>query len=191
MNYTENYQLPQWEENDRVLMADFNAMTQKIDGAIAFANRVETLAEIQVASAVTQIDLETAGKDLTKYQEILLHISVPTSTIALKILTNNIVDNIYHVSEGFVNRDLENCASNCLMWVPVNNQLRLAFYPPKQGELIALVKEQIRCSSSQFIISRETGVAPVKWEELLSLNFCTESDFIPAGSCFSLKGIKR
>ena len=31
MNYTENYQLPQWEESDRVLMADFNAMTQKID----------------------------------------------------------------------------------------------------------------------------------------------------------------
>ena len=35
MNYTENYQLPQWEENDRILMADFNEAMSKIDGAIA------------------------------------------------------------------------------------------------------------------------------------------------------------
>ena len=35
MNYTENYQLPQWEESDRILMADFNAAMGNIDGAIA------------------------------------------------------------------------------------------------------------------------------------------------------------
>ena len=34
MNYTENYQLPQWEENDRVLMADFNAAMSSIEAAI-------------------------------------------------------------------------------------------------------------------------------------------------------------
>ena len=31
MNYTENYQLPQWEETDRVLMEDFNAAMSKVD----------------------------------------------------------------------------------------------------------------------------------------------------------------
>ena len=31
MNYTENYQLPQWVESDRVLMEDFNDMTSKLD----------------------------------------------------------------------------------------------------------------------------------------------------------------
>ena len=34
MNYTENYQLPQWVESDRVLMDDFNDMTEKIDTAL-------------------------------------------------------------------------------------------------------------------------------------------------------------
>ena len=35
MNYTENYQLPQWEETDRVLMADFNAMTAKLEAGLS------------------------------------------------------------------------------------------------------------------------------------------------------------
>ena len=34
MNYTENYQLPQWEETDRVLMEDFNDANQKVDSAL-------------------------------------------------------------------------------------------------------------------------------------------------------------
>ena len=35
MNYTENYQLPQWEETDRVLMADFNAAVAAVKEARA------------------------------------------------------------------------------------------------------------------------------------------------------------
>ena len=34
MNYTQNYQLPQWAESDRVLMDDFNDSYQKIDAAL-------------------------------------------------------------------------------------------------------------------------------------------------------------
>ena len=34
MNYTENYQLPQWEETDRVLRTDFNDSNSKIDAAL-------------------------------------------------------------------------------------------------------------------------------------------------------------
>lgn len=35
MNYTENYQLPQWVEDDRILRTDFNQMCSKIDVALA------------------------------------------------------------------------------------------------------------------------------------------------------------
>ncbi len=34
MNYTENYQLPQWVETDRVLMEDFNNAFAKMDASI-------------------------------------------------------------------------------------------------------------------------------------------------------------
>lgn len=35
MQYTANYHLPTWSEDDRIQMADFNDMTAKIDGGIA------------------------------------------------------------------------------------------------------------------------------------------------------------
>ena len=37
MNYTTNYHLPQWVEEDRILMEDFNQMCADIDGGIAAA----------------------------------------------------------------------------------------------------------------------------------------------------------
>ena len=35
MNYTTNYQLPQWVETDRILMDDFNDMTGKLETALS------------------------------------------------------------------------------------------------------------------------------------------------------------
>ena len=35
MNHTPNFQLPDWEEKDRIQMGDFNDMTAKIDTALA------------------------------------------------------------------------------------------------------------------------------------------------------------
>ena len=34
MQRTSNYQLPQWEKSDRIMMEDFNGMTEKIDAGI-------------------------------------------------------------------------------------------------------------------------------------------------------------
>ena len=35
MNYTQNYQLPQWVESDRILMDDFNDSYQKLETALS------------------------------------------------------------------------------------------------------------------------------------------------------------
>ena len=37
MQHTQNYQLPQWEKEDRIMMEDFNGMTEKIDAGMAEA----------------------------------------------------------------------------------------------------------------------------------------------------------
>jgi len=34
MNYTENYQLPQWEKSDRIMMEDFNDQNSKLESAL-------------------------------------------------------------------------------------------------------------------------------------------------------------
>ena len=38
MHYTTNYQLPQWEAADRILMRDFNDMTAKIEAGLTGVN---------------------------------------------------------------------------------------------------------------------------------------------------------
>ena len=45
-NHTPNYQLSQWERDDRILMEDFNADNAKIDGALA-----EHAAAMEILSA--------------------------------------------------------------------------------------------------------------------------------------------
>ena len=42
MNYTQNYQLNQWEKTDRVLMEDFNEDNAKIDAALSGMPRIAT-----------------------------------------------------------------------------------------------------------------------------------------------------
>ena len=39
MNYTQNYQLPQWESSDRILMDDFNEAMEKLDAGLEQAER--------------------------------------------------------------------------------------------------------------------------------------------------------
>ena len=38
MDYTQKYQLCQWEETDRILMEDFNDMTEKLEALLAARN---------------------------------------------------------------------------------------------------------------------------------------------------------
>ena len=53
MNYTENYQLNQWVESDRVLREDFNADNQKIETAIQEVREVaESKSDIVFGSYV-------------------------------------------------------------------------------------------------------------------------------------------
>ena len=42
MNYTQNHQLPQWERSDRIMMEDFNDMTEKIEAGLAGKAEVVT-----------------------------------------------------------------------------------------------------------------------------------------------------
>ncbi len=49
MNYTENYHLPQWEENDRIMRVDFNRAMANIDGGLRGAgeNLENTMSDVQ------------------------------------------------------------------------------------------------------------------------------------------------
>ena len=42
MNYTQNYQLPQWEKDDRIMMDDFNDAMSKVENGLGTIPRIIT-----------------------------------------------------------------------------------------------------------------------------------------------------
>ena len=53
MNYTNNYNLPQWVETDRIMMEDFNQMCSDIDEGIKTAQDTADTAESKADAAQT------------------------------------------------------------------------------------------------------------------------------------------
>ena len=97
MNYTPHYQLPQWVETDRIMMDDFNDMTQKIDSGLSnidtqLANLpIVKLAEETLTAAANSLDLDLSAVDLTQYSELrfLIRGGVSTVDTALHLRLNN------------------------------------------------------------------------------------------------------
>ena len=87
MNYTQNYQLNQWDATDRVLRTDFNSDNQKIDAALK--NAADAVAAEALSRATEDVyvklldltleedtqkwDIDMSGIDLTKYQKLVLY----------------------------------------------------------------------------------------------------------------------
>ena len=104
MNYTQNYQLNQWEASDRVLREDFNSDNRKIDAAIAEAKDACPYVRLLTAALPTdaaQLDLDVSALDLTQYYLLDLHITPKAGADyadAIMLRCNNL-------SEGYVNED--------------------------------------------------------------------------------------
>ena len=65
MNYTQNYQLPQWVETDRILMDDFNDMTEKLEEALTdYGNAMEGFGNCQIVTG-SYVGTGAVNKTLT------------------------------------------------------------------------------------------------------------------------------
>ena len=65
LNYTENYQLPQWEETDRVLMDDFNAANGKMDEVLGQLHT--TTENLSARAGIRKIKTLTVSSSCTEY----------------------------------------------------------------------------------------------------------------------------
>lgn len=79
MNYTENYQLPQWEETDRVLRVDFNAAMSKVDTTLRHLFVQPTfwpLKEYISEEASPQLDIDVSDISWEEYLFVLIYFSL-------------------------------------------------------------------------------------------------------------------
>ena len=75
MNYTENYQLPQWVASDRVLMADFNDAMSKTDQALLGLEEKSLftkLKEVTVPAQSGDVTLDISGINWGAYRYVLM-----------------------------------------------------------------------------------------------------------------------
>ncbi len=63
MQRTSNYQLPTWEKDDRIMMEDFNGMTEKLDVNLAEAKSVADGAKTTAERAEGKADAAQATAD--------------------------------------------------------------------------------------------------------------------------------
>ena len=73
MRKTANYDLCQWDAEDRILREDFNSDNEKIDEAIAGANNTEKLLDITTQEEAVQVELSLEQVEWGKYRDLLLY----------------------------------------------------------------------------------------------------------------------
>ena len=142
MNYTEVYQLNQWESSDRILREDFNrdnanteagllAIGQKLDAAkeqlatkaalAALQAQVDALPfakllDITTSEETSQVDIDVSGIDLSQFVYLLIVPRLVTSDELAMYLRINDIEHYYDFS-GSSNSgriaDVESYAGNC------------------------------------------------------------------------------
>ena len=79
-NQTSNFQLSQWDANDEVLRADFNADNAKIDAALA-AQPYQVLLTQTLAAEAEGLSLDVSGLDLSATPRLRVEITAPFYTV--------------------------------------------------------------------------------------------------------------
>ena len=75
-NYTPNYQLHQWEPEDKFLRTDFNQDLSKIDtalGAVAADTTFPKLLDLTLEQDTQKWDIDMSKIDLTQYQKLVIY----------------------------------------------------------------------------------------------------------------------
>lgn len=87
-NFTEHYNLSQWEKTDKILMEDFNADNAKLDAALACHPSAELICAATVEDeTATRVGLDVSQVDWSRY--FMLYLSVHKDTRGSLTITTN------------------------------------------------------------------------------------------------------
>ncbi len=188
MNYTENYQLNQWEPADRVLRTDFNEDNRKIEEALQKSEDARfyiKLLEITTTTTTKEINLDVSSIDLLQYHKIELYVSCPTKENGFTLQVNHLSSEYPYTSISGGGASSTRY-TDCLAYFPSGSQGLLFFYPPATNS-------KIGCFYAYSTGSGYSGyqvLAPCTWEECKTLNCISETTF-SACTHVRLLGVKK
>ncbi len=97
MRKTANYDLCQWDAEDRILRENFNSDNEKIDAAIADANPLQDLGTVVLEQNGSELNLDLSGVDWSQYWEVRVYFELAgTGNGTLNIRFN-------HATSGYFN----------------------------------------------------------------------------------------
>ena len=105
MRKTANYDLCQWDSEDRILREDFNSDNEKIDAAIADAGFLAKLLDVTTQEPCTQLDLDVSGIQPEQYAKLVIRteLKITSEEEAVKVVMRvNGARNPYYNGSGSV-----------------------------------------------------------------------------------------
>ena len=183
MRKTANYNLCQWDAEDRILREDFNSDNKKIDQNLKEFQQAlpyVKLLDVTTKAETQQVDLDVSQIDFSLYRRFELEAEVATDGKTLKVLVNGL-------SEGYLYHNSNGKEQTCNYLAEVGT-CRFCFLSRYSAD------EQISGMNpwwSRYGFEDRYCVAPITWRELTTVNLILGgSGALPAGTRFQLFGLK-
>ena len=185
MRKTANYQLNQWDPEDRILREEFNGDNEKLDEILMElrdAMPYVKLLDILVEESTEQFDIDIRHIDFTPYRRFELDAKTTADSRTLKLQVNGRTDGyIYHNSSN-------------------GNGLSCNYLAEAGGTHLCVLSRRIEGKRiggmnpwwSEYGFENRYFAAPITWDQLATINLRSGSGgLIPAGSRFLLYGVKE
>ena len=191
LRQTANYQLSQWDAEDRILREDFNSDNEKIDetmAALKAGNYFEKLADVTTTQSCQQLDVDLSEVDFTQYDRLIIHAVLKSDTVHLGYLRLN------GISDSAAYNRSEALASFCTVY---NSGTGMGDLELILGPVILGVNRytyQQSSNSEQLANQALVVVTPgrITAETLRQLNFyCFESRPVLTGSQVIVYGVRK
>ena len=175
MNYTTNYNLPQWEDTDVVTREDVNGAMASIDSAIANASPLVKLLDYTSPSATTSLTVDLSGIDFTQYWQIFMYVDIGTRYSRMRL--NGVSSGYQCYSVGVTNPTAKTQVDL------VVSGMMITFCPVHNGNVSLST-----CSVSPYR-SVYDYATPVTWANWNSITLF--EDTLPAGSKVVMYGVRK
>lgn len=189
MQKTTNYQLNQWDAEDRILREDFNQDNKKLDDAIAAlrdASPLVKLRDVTLSSPQSKLEVSLSGLDLTPYRELWIFPRFSASTTAESYINVTLND----LSEYF---DSSSSTHSSIVSIPIQPEAATKTSPYITlllGGVIAASQVCTYLNGSRFSTATFRYMASLSAEELTKIALVSSRGVMGTGSRVSVLGVR-
>ena len=205
--HTPNYNLSQWEAEDKVLRTDFNADNARIDAAIkAVDQKAERKADqtaleeacaawpyVRVAeytsrSAASRLNVDVSAVDFTRYHKIELFFEMPGAGVPVTLHVNGAgCDGSLYYSYRYVGASGSGSGSSLPYLADLGSGGfgMVLFFQPCAGRSVTCVNFKMGDPYHSYMIS-----GGATWDKVKTFNFLG-STTLPVGTKITIFGLKK